>query len=112
MHAHRGAKLRGGGSILGRGAKAMYSGGSPPPRMSSAARRAAKPSIVLGLRKLHGQVPAGRNLMPSVISPVVASRHRAMTSLRASATIMVLRVVLRPSAVRAREQRTRPPSFL
>src|SRR5438034_2725695 len=36
MHAHRGAELRGGGSILGRGAKAMYSIGSPPPRMSSA----------------------------------------------------------------------------
>src|SRR5258708_8230585 len=104
MHAHGGAKLRGGGSILGRGAKAMYSIGSPPPRMSSADCRAAKPSMVLGLRKLHGQVPAGRNLRPSVISPVVTSRHRAMSSLRASATIMVLRVVLRPSAVRAREQ--------
>src|ERR1700716_3393472 len=48
MHAHRGAKLRGGGSILGRGAKAMYSNGSPPPRMSSADCRAAEPSMMLG----------------------------------------------------------------
>src|SRR5260370_34027604 len=98
MDAHRGAKLRGGGSILGRGAKAMYSGGSPPPRMSSAARRAAKPSIVLGLRKLHGQVPAARNLMPSVISPVLTSRHRPMSSLRADATITQLRERLQQSA--------------
>src|SRR5258707_10369587 len=111
MHAHRGAKLRGGGSLLGRGAKALYSIGSPPPRMSSADYWAAKPSIALDLRKLHGQVPAGRNLMPSVISPVVTSRHRAMSSLRASATIMVLRVVLRPSAVRPRNHRTSRPSF-
>src|SRR5882724_3847963 len=106
-----GAKLRGGGSILGRGAKAMYSIGSPPPRMSSADYWAAKPSMVLGLRKLHGQVPAGRNLRPSVISPVVTSRHRAMSSLRASATIMVLRVVRRPSAVRSRNQRASRLSF-
>src|SRR5258707_14987970 len=112
MHAHRGAKLGGGGSILGRGAKAMYSIGSPPPRMSSADCWAAKPSMVLGLRKLHGQVPAGRNLRPSVISPVVTSRHRAMSSLRASATIMVLRVVLRPSAARPRNQRASGLSFL
>src|SRR3981081_2317321 len=105
MHAHRGAKLRGGGSILGRGAKAMYSIGSPPPRVSSADCWAAKPSIALDLRELHGQVPAGRNLMPSVISPVVTSRHRAMSSLRASATIMVLRVGLRPSAGRRRQPR-------
>src|SRR3981081_1412273 len=106
MHAHRGAKLRGGGSILGRGAKARYSIGSPPPPMSAAGSWAAKPSMVLGLRKLHGQVTAGRNLMPSVISPVVTSRHRVMSSLRASATIMVLRVVLRPSAGRSRNHWT------
>src|ERR1700681_3288986 len=56
------------------------------------------------LRKLRGHAPAGRNLMPSVNSPVVTSRHSAMRSLRASATIMVLRVVLRPSAVRSRNQ--------
>src|SRR5258708_30381793 len=112
MHAHRGAKLRGGGSILGRGAKAMYSIGSPPPRMSSADYWAAKPSIALDLRERHGQVPAGRNLMPSVISPVATSRHRAMSSLRASATIMVLRVVRRPSAVPLPHPRDSPPSFL
>src|SRR5215467_6743054 len=39
---------------------------------------------------------------PSGTSPVVASRHSAIRSLRASATIMVLRVTPRASAVRAR----------
>ena len=60
---------------------------------------------------LKGQEPAGRNLMPSVASPVVASRHSAMSSLRASATIMVLRVVLRPSAVRSRNHLASRLSF-
>jgi hypothetical protein len=36
------------------------------------------------------------------ISPVATSRHSAMNSLRASATIMVSRVGPRASAVRAR----------
>ena len=39
---------------------------------------------------------------PSNGSPVVTKRQSAMTSLRASATIIVLRVPLRLSAVRAR----------
>src|SRR2546430_13487902 len=112
MHAQRGAELRGGGSILDRGANAMYSIGSPPPWMASAGRWAAKPSMVLGLRKLHGQVPAGRNLMPSIISPVVTNRHKAMSSLRASATIMALRVVLRPPAVPSPNQRASRLSFI
>ena len=38
-----GGEAPGGGSILGRGAKAKYSIGSPPPRMSSAGRWAAEP---------------------------------------------------------------------
>jgi hypothetical protein len=44
---------------------------------------------------------AGRKTTPSSGSPVVTNRQSAMTSLRASATIMVLRVPLRLSAVRA-----------
>ena len=44
----------------------------------------------------------GRSMTPSGIPPVVTMRHSAMRSLRASATIIVLRVPLRPSAVRAR----------
>jgi len=47
---------------------------------------------------------AGRKITPSGISPVVAMRHSAMSSLRASATIIVLRVPLRPSAARVLNQ--------
>src|ERR1700720_2990534 len=48
---------------------------------------------------------AGRKTTPSSGSPVVTKRQSAMISLRASATIMVLRVPLRLSAVRARYHR-------
>ena len=44
---------------------------------------------------------AGRKTTPCGISPVVTRRQSAMSSLRASATIIVLRVLPRPSAVRA-----------
>jgi hypothetical protein len=43
----------------------------------------------------------GRKTTPCGISPVVTRRQSAMSSLRASATIIVLRVLPRPSAVRA-----------
>jgi hypothetical protein len=43
---------------------------------------------------------AGRSTIPSGTSPLVTRRQRAMSSLRASATIIVLRVLARPSAVR------------
>src|SRR6516164_7582306 len=49
-----------------------------------------------------GHHAAARRARPSGTSPVVASRHSAIRSLRASATIMVLRVTPRASAVRAR----------
>ena len=54
---------------------------------------------------------AGRNETPCGISPVVASRQSAMSSLRARATIMVLRVPPRPSAVRARNHCASALSF-
>ena len=44
---------------------------------------------------------AGRKTMPSDTWPLVARRQSAMSSLRASATIIVLRVLARLSAVRA-----------
>src|SRR5271168_5055544 len=44
---------------------------------------------------------AGRKTTPSSGSPVVTKRQSAMISLRASATIIVLRVPIRLSAVRA-----------
>src|SRR6202048_2699673 len=46
--------------------------------------------------------PAGRRMTPSNVSPVVTKRQSAMSSLRANATIIVLRVPGRLSAERAR----------
>src|ERR1700737_871190 len=43
--------------------------------------------------------PAGRKMTPSNVSPVVTKRQSAMSSLRANATIIVLRVPRRLSAV-------------
>ena len=54
---------------------------------------------------------AGRKMTPSNGSPVVTKRQSAMFSLRASATIMVLRVPLRLSAVRARYHNASALSF-
>src|ERR1700737_951848 len=54
---------------------------------------------------------AGRKTTPSNGSPVVTKRQSAMTSLRASATIIVLRVPIRLSAVRARYQNASALSF-
>ena len=54
---------------------------------------------------------AGRKTTPSSDSPVVTKRQSAMISLRASATIIVLRVPLRLSAVRARYHNASALSF-
>jgi hypothetical protein len=54
---------------------------------------------------------AGRKTTPSSGSPVVTKRQSAMTSLRASATIIVLRVPRRLSAVRARYHTASALSF-
>jgi hypothetical protein len=52
------------------------------------------------LQQLNGAYAAGRSRRPAGISPVVTNRHSMMRSLRASATIMVLRVPPRPSDAR------------
>jgi hypothetical protein len=54
---------------------------------------------------------AGRSTTPSGTSPMVASRHNPMSSLRASATIIVLRAAPRASAVRRQCQRANALSF-
>jgi hypothetical protein len=54
---------------------------------------------------------AGRKTTPRGSSPVVTRCQRAMSSLRASATIMVLRVLPRPSAVRSLNHWARALSF-
>ena len=51
---------------------------------------------------LGGAQVTGRKAMPCAVSPVVTKRHSAISSLRARATIMGLRVPPRASAVRAR----------
>src|SRR5262245_45237136 len=54
---------------------------------------------------------AGRKTAPSNGSPVVTKRHSAMISLRASATIMVLGVPIRLSAVQTRYHNVSALSF-
>ncbi|RWG56282.1 MAG: hypothetical protein EOQ64_14050 [Mesorhizobium sp.] len=53
----------------------------------------------------------GRRATPVGISPVVTSRQNAISSLRAKATIIVLRVPPRPSAVLAQNQCASALSF-
>ena len=67
-----------GGPILNRGAKAIVQ------------RRVAGASVCRLQFERRGDA-AGRSRRPSGASPVVASRHSTMRSLRASATIIVLR---------------------
>src|SRR5262249_9320397 len=75
--------------------------GSPRPRMSSAARSSGSPNCFVVLPFDVAAYHAGRKTMPSDTWPVVTRRQRAMSSFRANATIIVLRVLPRPSAVRA-----------
>jgi len=93
------AKLRGGGPILNRGAKAIV---QRRVAAASARRLQLERRCNARLQQLRRDYAAGRSRRPSGASPVVASRHRTMRSLRASATIIVLRTPRRPSAVRLR----------
>jgi hypothetical protein len=58
--------------------------------------------------KIHA---AGRGVRLVGISPVATCRHRVMSSLRASATIMVFRIGPRASAVRAEPIQAAKSSF-
>ena len=110
-----GGKAPGGGSILSIGISATFEYGFPPPRIAirqSAEKRARAPNGVEGmLVPVSPFHPAGRKTTPSSVSPVVTKRQSAMTSLRASATIIVLRVPIRLSAVRARYHNASALSF-
>jgi hypothetical protein len=97
------AKLRGGGPILDSGLEAMVS-----TRVTATSDRhqqtltwAAKLVVLLSLSFRVVAHDAGRRTTPCGTSPIVTRRQRAISSLRASATIIVLRVLPRPSAVRA-----------
>jgi hypothetical protein len=88
------AKLRGGGPILFPGMEAK--GDDRDPATSNRHRYARV--LEAGGPKLSEEFlcnavhEAGRRTIPCGIVPSRTSRHRAISSLRASATIMVLRV--------------------
>ena len=70
--------------------------------------RAAKLLVLLFHTIAHD---AGRKMTPCGTSPLVARRQSAISSLRASATIIVLRVLVRLSVVRAANHRARALFF-
>ena len=83
----------------------MFEYGFPPPRIVNSAvvlkSERAPNGAECYARSGKPFQDAGRKTTPSSGSPVVTKRQSAMTSLRASATIIVLRVPRRLSAVRA-----------
>ena len=95
------AKLRGGGPILENGVKPWPPSGDR--HLGSSAETddilfARLRELVLSAFARH----AARKTTPAGTSPVVTIRHSAISSFLASATIRVLRVPPRASAVRAR----------
>ena len=110
------AKLRAAGPFSRSASSARFEYGFPPPRIvNSAVVLKASASAENGAewyaRSGKPFQDAGRKTTPSNGSPVVTKRQSAMISLRASATIMVLRVPLRLSAVRARYHNASALSF-
>ena len=110
------AKLRAAGPFSRSASSAMFEYGFPPPRIVNSAvalksqreRRMVLSGMLVPVKPFQ---PAGRKTTPSSVSPVVTKRQSAMSSLRASATIIVLRVPLRLSAVRARYHNASALSF-
>ena len=87
------AKLRSGGPILPIGMKAKGHVGNPPPRTIIGPRhKRMDKAETVGVPSASSVHCAGRKTMPSGTTPSRTSRHRAIKSLRAKATIMVLRV--------------------
>ena len=94
-----GGEAPGGGPILLVGISAMFVLRFPPPRILNLAVR-KKPARAPNGAEWYARSgkpfqPAGRKTTPSSVSPVVTKRQSAMSSLRASATIIVLRVAAR-----------------
>src|SRR3954466_3857333 len=95
------AKLRGGGPILENGVKPWPASGDHHLGSSSE----TDDILFVRLRELVLSAfarHAARKTTPAGTSPVVTIRHSAISSFLASATIRVLRVPSRASAVRAR----------
>src|SRR5438874_3735809 len=106
----------GGGPILSVGISARFEYGVPPPRIGNSAVVLKTPARASNGTEYYARSgkpfqDAGRKTTPSSGSPVLTKRQSAMTSLRASATIMVLRVPLRLSTVRARYHNASALSF-
>jgi hypothetical protein len=97
------AKLRGGGSILHSGFEAMvFTSDHRHLGSSSADPNMGRQADCSFIHPFHVVAyDAGRKTMPSDTSPVVTRRQRAISSFRANATIIVLRVLPRPSTARA-----------
>jgi hypothetical protein len=104
-----GGEAPGGGPILSVGLKCQVRIRFPATSDRQFGSRAEKPARAPNGAECYARSgepfqDAGRKTTPSSGSPVVTKRQSAMTSLRASATIIVFRVPLRLSAVRARYQ--------
>ena len=95
------AKLRSGGPILPVGMKAKGLVGVPPPRTVIGAPSLADKAETIGMPSTFSVYCAGRITTPSGTTPSRTSRHRAISSLRAKATIMGFRV---PRAFSVRER--------
>src|SRR5438067_12625168 len=111
-----GGEAPGGGPILSVGIKCQVRIRLPAPSDRQFGSRAVKPARTPNGAECYARSgkpfqDAGRKTTPSSVSPVVTKRQSAMTSLRASATIIVLRVPLRLSAVRARYHNASALSF-
>ena len=102
------AKLRAAGPFYSSGTRAMGGSGTPPPRIvignpAPASGTRAEPLFFL---PAPSSQKAECRRTPAGTRPVVTSSHSAIKSLRASATIIVFLVVLRPSCVRCRNHWT------
>ena len=99
------AKLRAAGPFYSSGTRAMGGSGTPPPRIvighPAPTSETRAETVKFACCSLSPQIAACSRI-PAATSPVVASRHNMISSLRASATIMVFRVLRRPSWVRWR----------
>ena len=86
-----GGEAPGGGPILESGLEARGALGSPPPRIvfGSGQHRGRQTPILTLVFSAH----AARNTTPAGSSPVVTKRHNSTSSLRARATISVLRTL-------------------
>ena len=86
------AKLRNGGPILPFGLKAKGRLGIPPPRTVIGVPSQADKAETVGVPSVSSVHYAARKTTPSGTMPSRTSRHRAISSLRAKATIMGFRV--------------------